>query len=94
VLHVKGHARVYWKAVAGLMAMLPSLARDRALTRRIRVLPDAALLRADQLIIRDDLAKNALVRVGKSAYEGFLRGYWRLLTRTVLSGAAAGSDGR
>jgi hypothetical protein len=94
VLHVKGHARVYWKAVAGLMAMLPSLARDRALTRRIRVLPDAALLRADQLIIRDDLAKNALVRVGKSAYEGFLRGYWRLLTRTVLSGAAAGSDAR
>jgi hypothetical protein len=46
------------------------------------------------LIIRDDLAKNALVRVGKGAYEGFLRGYWRLLTRTVLSGAAAGADGR
>ena len=95
VLHAKGHARVYWKAVAGLIAMLPSLGRDRALTRRIRALPDAALLRADQLIIRDDLAANALVRIGKGAYEGFLRGYWRLLTRTVLSGAApAGSGGR
>ena len=89
VLHAKGHARVYWKAVAGLIAMLPSLARDRALTRRIRVLPDAALLGADRLIIRDDLAKNALVRAGKGAYEGFLRGYWRLLTSTVLAGAAA-----
>ena len=89
VLHAKGHARVYWKAVAGLIAMLPSLARDRALTRRIRVLPDAALLGADRLIIRDDLAKNALVRAGKGAYEGFLRGYWRLLTSTVLASAAA-----
>ena len=44
VLHAKGHGRVYWKAVAGLIALLPSLPRDRALTRRIRVLPDAALL--------------------------------------------------
>jgi hypothetical protein len=94
VLHAKGHARVYWKAVAGLIAMLPSLGRDRALTRRIRAVPDAALLRADRLIIRDDLANNALVRAGKGAYEGFLRGYWRLLTRTVLSGAAARSGSR
>jgi GT2 family glycosyltransferase len=94
VLHAKGHARVYWKAVAGLIAMLPALGRDRALTRRIRAVPDAALLRADRLIIRDDLATNALVRTGKNAYEGFLRGYWRLLTRTVLSGAAAAGPGR
>jgi hypothetical protein len=95
VLHAKGHARVYWRAVAGLIAMLPSLARDRAVTRRIRALPDAALLKADRLIIRDDLATSALVRAGKGAYEGFLRGYWRLLTRTVLSGAApAGSGSR
>src|SRR6185437_7909354 len=46
VLHAKGHARVYWKSVAGLIAMLPALPRDRALTNRIRVVPDAALLRA------------------------------------------------
>jgi hypothetical protein len=95
VLHLKGHARVYWKAVGGLIAMLPALARDRALTRRIRAVPDAALLKADRLIIRDDLAKNAFVRAGKGAYEGFLRGYWHLLTSTVLPGApAAGSDRR
>jgi len=90
VLHAKGHGRVYWKAVAGLFAMLPALRRDRALTRRIRAVNDAALLKADRLIIRDDLAKNALVRAGKSAYEAFLRGYWRLLTSTILPGAAAG----
>ena len=84
VLHAQGHARVYWKSVAGLLAMLPSLRRDRALTRRLRVVPDAALLRSDRLIIREDLSKNALVRLGKNAYEGFLRGYWFLLTRTVL----------
>jgi hypothetical protein len=53
--------------------------------RRIRVVPDAAVLGSDHLIIRGDLAQNPLVRVGKSAYEGFLRGYWRLLTSTVLA---------
>lgn len=84
VLHAKGHGRVYWKAVGGLLAMLPALPRDRALTRRIRAVPDAALLKSDRLIIRDDLQSNALVKAGKSAYEGFLTGYWRLLTRTVL----------
>lgn len=87
VLHAKGHARVYWKSVGGLLALLPTLKRDRAITNRIRAVPDAALLRADRLIIRDDLASNALVRLGKDAYEGFLRGYWRLLQRTVLAGA-------
>jgi GT2 family glycosyltransferase len=87
VLHVEGHARTYWRAVGGLLALLPSLARDRALTRRIRVLPDAALLKSDRLIIRGDLAENRLVRAGKAAYDAFLRGYWQLLTRTVLPGA-------
>lgn len=86
VLHAQGHARVYWKSVAGLLALLPSLPRDRALTRRIRTVSDAALLRSDRLIVRDDLAANPLVRLGKQAYEGFLRGYWRLLTKTVLTG--------
>jgi GT2 family glycosyltransferase len=87
VLHAKGHARVYWKALGGLIALLPSLRRDRGVTNRIRVVPDAALLRPGHLIIRDDLATNALVRVGKQAYEGFLNGYWTFLQRTVLAGA-------
>jgi GT2 family glycosyltransferase len=85
VLHAQGHARVYWKSVGGLLRLLPSLRRDRALTNRIRVVPDAALLRSGHLIVRDDLARNRLVRLGKDGYEGFLRGYWRLLTRTVLA---------
>jgi hypothetical protein len=68
--------------------MLPALGRDRALTRRIRVLPDAALLRADSLIIRGDLAGHPLVRFGKRAYEAWLGGYWSLLQHTVLAGAS------
>jgi GT2 family glycosyltransferase len=88
VLHARGHGRTYWRAVGGLLAMLPSLARDRAFTRRLRVLPDAALLKSDRLIIRGDLAESWLVRVGKTAYERFLRGYWQMAARTVLSGPA------
>ena len=84
VLHAKGHMRVYWRAVFGLFALLPTLGRDRGLMRRIRRVPDAELLRADRLIVRDDLASHGLVRAGKDAYEGFLRGYWWLLRRTLL----------
>ena len=84
VLHAKGHMRVYWRAVFGLFALLPSLATDRGLMRRIRRVPDSALLKADRLIVRDDLASHGLVRAGKDAYEGFLRGYWWLLRRTLL----------
>ena len=85
VLHLQGHGAVYWKAVGGLLRMLPALPRDRALTARIRAVPDSALLKSDSLVIRGDLSRNPLVRVGKSTYEGFLRGYWRLLTGTVLA---------
>ncbi len=92
VLHAKGHGAIYWKAVGGLIRMLPTLGRDRAITRRIRVVPDAALLRADSLIIRDDLASHPLVRFGKRAYEGWLRGYWSLLQHTVLAGARRTAD--
>ena len=84
VLHLKGHGRVYWKAVGGLLAMLPDLGRDRAVTNRIRKVNDAALLRSDHLIVREDLSSSPLVRLGKGVYEGFLRGYWRLLCATVL----------
>jgi GT2 family glycosyltransferase len=83
VLHAQGHGRVYWKAVRGLLAMLPALPKDRALISRIRRVPDTGLLRSDRLIIREDLSKNALVRLGRGLYEGFLTGYWRLLTRTT-----------
>ena len=86
VLHAKGHGRVYWKAVAGLLALLPSLGRDRAFTNRIRVVHDRDLLKSDPLIVRDDLVNHPVVRFGKHAYEAFLRGYWRLLTSTVLAG--------
>jgi len=86
VLHLQGHGRVYWKAAAGLIGLLPSLPRDRAVTRRIRKVPDSALLRSDALVVRGDLSRNPLVSLGKRSYEAFLRGYWRLLTATVLAG--------
>jgi GT2 family glycosyltransferase len=86
VLHLQGHGAVYWKAVGGLIALLPSLPRDRSLTRRIRRVPDRALLKSDALVVRGDLSHHPLVRLAKASYEGFLRGYWRLLTSTVLAG--------
>ena len=49
-------------------------------------MPDRALLRSDALVVRGDLSRNPLVRLGKKSYEGFLRGYWHLLTSTVLAG--------
>jgi GT2 family glycosyltransferase len=86
VLVAKGHARTYFRAVAGLIAMLPALSRDRATTRRIRRLNDAALLQGGHLIVREDLAGSGLAKTGKALYEGFLNGYWRLLRATVLRG--------
>ena len=86
VLVAKGHGLTYLKAVRGLLVMLPALGRDRALTRRIRKVNDAAVLTCGELIVRRDLASNALVRLGKSAYDGFLIGYWKLLRATVLRG--------
>ena len=83
VLHIKGHGGAYWKAVAGVLAMLPSLPGDRALVRGIRKLPDGELLYADALIVRGDLAGGGIARAAKNAYERFLRGYWAL-ARVVL----------
>jgi len=85
-LHLKGYGRVYWRAVGGLLRLLPSLGRDRAFTKRIRTVPDAALLKSDSLIVRGDLVGNTVGRAAKGAYEGALRGYWRLLTATGLEG--------
>jgi GT2 family glycosyltransferase len=84
VLHVNGHGGTYWKAVRGLIAMLPDLARDRAEVARFRKLGDGALLNSDRLIVRDDLL-TPLARLGKGAYEGWLAAYWSLLRHTVLA---------
>jgi hypothetical protein len=73
------------RAVAGLIAMLPALPRDRALARRIRRVNDRNLLISAPMVVRDDLAANVLVRNGKALYERALAGYWNLLKRTVLA---------
>ncbi len=85
VLVAKGHGATYVKAIRGLIAMLPDLARDRAEVRRFRKLPDGALLRSDRLIVRDDLM-TPLARIGKRLYESWLTAYWSLLRHTVLAG--------
>lgn len=85
LLILKGHGVVYFKALAGLFALLPSLPRDRALARRIRRRHDRDLLVTGTLIVRDDLAGNPLLRRGKDLYERLLNGYWTLLKRTVLA---------
>ena len=85
VLFAKGHARVYLKAVWGLIRMLPALPADRALAKRIRVRPDRDLLISGPMVIREDLAKNLLVRHGRALYEGALNLYWTLLKKTVLA---------
>jgi GT2 family glycosyltransferase len=85
VLVAKGYARVYLKAVWGLIGMLPALPADRALAKRIRVRPDRDLLISGRMVIREDLAKNLLVRHGRALYEGALNLYWTLLKKTVLA---------
>jgi GT2 family glycosyltransferase len=84
VLVGKGQGWTYLRAVAGLIAMLPTLPRDRALARRIRRRSDRELLMSGPIVVRGDLAANKLVRAGKGLYERFLDAYWRLLTSTVL----------
>jgi len=85
VLHAKGYGGTYWKAVRGLIAMLPDLARDRAAVKQFRKLNDGALLRSDRLIVRDDLM-TPLTRLGKGLYDAWLTSYWSLLRHTVLAG--------
>jgi GT2 family glycosyltransferase len=85
VLIAKGHARVYFKAVWGLIKLLPDLRKDRAIMHRIRRRRDADVLVAGPLVIREDLAKAPLVRAGRAIYEGFLNGYWRFLKATIYS---------
>ncbi len=85
VLAAKGHFRTYLRAVVGLVALLPTLARDRAVARRIRRRGDAELLVSAPMVVRDDIAANAIVKQGKALYERWLTAYWQLLKRTVLA---------
>ena len=83
VLVAKGHAWTYVRAVGGLIAMLPTLARDRALARRIRQKPDRDLLVSQPIVVGDALASNFVVRAGKGLYERLLNAYWLFLVRGV-----------
>lgn len=85
MLVAKGHAWTYLRAVAGLLALLPALPRDRALARRIRRKPDCELLVSAPLVVRDDIAGSPRMRRAKTLYDRWLDAYWRLLTRTVLA---------
>ena len=85
VLVAKGHLWTYLRAVGGLIAMLPTLPRDRALARRIRRKADRDLLISAPMVVRDDLASSVIVRSGKAFYERLLTGYWNLLKWTVLA---------
>ncbi len=84
VLVAKGHALTYFRALAGLVALMPTLPRDRALANRIRRRPDRDLLVSTAIVARDDLVGSRLLRRAKRAYERTLDMYWRLVTRTVL----------
>ena len=84
VLVAKGHATTYFRALAGLFTLLPTLPRDRALAKRIRRRRDRDLLVSAPMVARDDLVGSGLLKRGKLWYEGALDAYWRFLTRTVL----------
>jgi hypothetical protein len=84
VLAAKGHLLTYVRALGGLLALLPTLPRDRALARRIRRRADRDLLVSAPIVVRDDLAANPIVSRGKAIYERALDAYWRFLKRTVL----------
>ena len=85
VLVAKGHGRTYLRALGGLIALLPSLPRDRALASRIRRRPDRELLVSAPMVVRDDLLGDGLMRRAKALYERSLDRYWRFLTRTLLA---------
>jgi hypothetical protein len=73
------------RAVRGLVAMLPALRADRAIAQRIRARNDRELLVSGPMVVRDDLAASAMIRLGKRLYESFLDVYWTLLKRLVLT---------
>jgi len=83
LLVARGHGLTWLKAVGGLVALLPTLPRDRALMRRIRRRRDTDVLVDGPMVVRADLAGGALGRL-LDLYQGALTAYWRLLRRTVL----------
>lgn len=84
VLFWKGHGWTYLKALAGLLRLLPTLPADRALVRRIRAVPDSAVLRAGPIVARPDLVGGPFLDRMKVLYERFLAAYWLVVCRTVL----------
>lgn len=83
LLVAKGHGLTWLKALGGLIALMPSLRRDRALMYRIRRRRDTELLRDGRLVVRQDLAGGLVGRLLR-AYERGISLYWRLLRHTVL----------
>jgi hypothetical protein len=83
LLVARGHGLTWLKAAAGLLALLPSLPRDRAFVRRIRRRRDTEVLVDGPMVVRSDLAGGALARL-LDLYHRALTAYWRLLRRTVL----------
>ena len=82
-LLAKGYGLTYLKALRGLLAMLPDLPRDRALTRRIRRLHDRDVLVSGRIVVRQDLAGRGPVGALMRLYEGFLDLYWRIVRRAL-----------
>ncbi|MGE3843716.1 MAG: glycosyltransferase family 2 protein [Vicinamibacterales bacterium] len=80
---LRGHGLTWFRAVWGLVQLLPSLGRDRALTSRIRVRRDVELLEDGPMVVREDLAGGFVGRVLR-AYTRALSAYWWLIRRTVL----------
>ena len=69
--------------MVGLCRLAPALPADRAAVRRYRTRGDASLLRDDPLIVRADLVGGGSFL--KRAYDGWLRGYWRIIRPLVQS---------
>lgn len=80
---LRGHGVTWFKALGGLIALLPSLRTDRALMHRIRRLPDTAILHDGPMVVRGDLAGGLVSRL-LEVYTRALSAYWRVLRRTVL----------
>jgi GT2 family glycosyltransferase len=83
VLTLKGHLGTYFRAIGGVLRLLPSLPRDRSFVGRIRRVHDRDLLVSAPMVVRDDLTASGIARHGKKSYDGMLIRYWRLLTGTT-----------
>jgi GT2 family glycosyltransferase len=80
MLLAKGHAGAWFRAIGGLLRMLPALPADRAQVARYRRVGDRQLLRDDPLVVRADFAASRGI---KHAYDLWLRTYWRVVRPLV-----------